>query len=33
VGDYVEDGANILIDHGWMEQPPQAVDREALAKV
>lgn len=31
VGKYVEDGANILIDHGWMEQPPQAADREALA--
>jgi hypothetical protein len=32
VGNYVEDGANILIDHGWLEQPPQAADREALAK-
>jgi hypothetical protein len=31
VGNFVEDGANILIDHGWMEQPPQAADREALA--
>lgn len=31
VGNYVEDGANILIEHGWMEQPPHAVDREALA--
>ncbi|WP_248929571.1 DUF3231 family protein [Paenibacillus hamazuiensis] len=30
VGNYVEDGANILIDHGWLEQPPQAVDRKAL---
>ncbi|RAP75846.1 DUF3231 family protein [Paenibacillus montanisoli] len=30
VGDYVEDGANILIDHGWLEQPPEAADREAL---
>lgn len=29
---YVEDGANIMIDHGWMEQPPKAVDREKLAK-
>jgi hypothetical protein len=28
---YVEDGANIMIDHGWMEQPPKAVDRENLA--
>ncbi|MEC0210687.1 DUF3231 family protein [Paenibacillus ehimensis] len=33
VGNYVEDGANILIDHGWLEQPPQAADREALASV
>ncbi|UOF92647.1 DUF3231 family protein [Fodinisporobacter ferrooxydans] len=31
VGNYVEDGANILIEHGWLEQPPQAADREALA--
>ncbi|WP_204517207.1 DUF3231 family protein [Brevibacillus fulvus] len=30
VGNYVEDGANILIQHGWMEQPPQAVDRNEL---
>lgn len=27
---YVEDGANIMIDQGWMEQPPEAVDREKL---
>lgn len=32
VGLYVEDGANIMIDHGWMEQPPEAADRESLAK-
>lgn len=32
IGLYVEDGANIMIDHGWMEQPPQAIDREDLAK-
>ncbi len=31
VGNYAEDGANIMIDHGWMEQPPQTVDRETLA--
>lgn len=30
-GNYSEDGANILIDMGWMEQPPQAVDRHQLA--
>ncbi|WP_257008236.1 DUF3231 family protein [Bacillus sp. FJAT-45350] len=28
---YAEDGANILIDHGWMEQPPQSVSRRGLA--
>lgn len=32
VGNFVEDGANIMIEHGWLEQPPQAADREALAK-
>ncbi|MEH7177621.1 DUF3231 family protein [Neobacillus vireti] len=28
---FVEDGANILIENGWMEQPPKSVDREYLA--
>jgi hypothetical protein len=32
-GQYAEDGANIMIEHGWMEQAPQAADRDALAKV
>lgn len=32
VSKYVEDGANIMIDQGWMEQPPEAADREDLAK-
>ena len=27
---FVEDGANILIDHGWMEEPPKAADRANL---
>ncbi|WP_155925690.1 DUF3231 family protein [Bacillus sp. UNC438CL73TsuS30] len=27
---YVEDGANIMIKHGWMEEPPQAVDHDKL---
>ncbi|MCA0757244.1 DUF3231 family protein [Paenibacillus sp. N4] len=27
---YAEDGANILIDHGWMEQPPETINREKL---
>ncbi|NIK69966.1 MULTISPECIES: DUF3231 family protein [unclassified Paenibacillus] len=30
VGNYVEDGANTMIDLGWMEQPPQAADRKSL---
>ncbi|WP_419158854.1 DUF3231 family protein [Rossellomorea sp. BNER] len=29
---YSEDGANIMIDNGWMEQPPLAADRDELAK-
>lgn len=29
---YAEDGANIMIKHGWMEEPPKADDHEALAK-
>ncbi|WP_460977656.1 DUF3231 family protein [Paenibacillus sp. MAH-36] len=24
---YVEDGANLMIDNGWLEKPPEAVDR------
>jgi hypothetical protein len=31
IGLYVEDGANIMIDHGYMEQPPEAADRDNLA--
>ncbi|MDP4083467.1 MAG: DUF3231 family protein [Bacillota bacterium] len=27
VGLFVDDGANILIDHGWMESPPKAYER------
>ncbi|WP_079528220.1 DUF3231 family protein [Halobacillus hunanensis] len=29
---YSEDGANIMINNGWLEQPPIAVDRKALAR-
>lgn len=29
---FSEDGANIMIENKWMEQPPQAEDREALAE-
>jgi hypothetical protein len=28
---FVEDGANILIENGWMEQPPKAIDRDELS--
>lgn len=31
VGLYAEDGAQLLIKHGWLEQPPLAEDRENLA--
>ncbi|MDD9270237.1 DUF3231 family protein [Paenibacillus sp. GCM10023248] len=27
---YVEDGANLMIDNGWLEKPPEAVDRSKL---
>jgi hypothetical protein len=27
-----EDGANIMINNGWLEQPPTALDREKLAR-
>jgi hypothetical protein len=30
---FIEDGANIMIDHGWMEQPPQTIDREELLQI
>jgi hypothetical protein len=29
---FAEDGLNIMIDNGWLEQPPQATDRDKLAK-
>lgn len=32
IAHYAEDGASIMIDHGWMEQPPMAADRKDLAK-
>jgi hypothetical protein len=32
IADFAEDGANIMIKNGWMEQPPQAPDRDQLAK-
>jgi len=32
VADYAEDGTNIMINNGWLEQQPQAADRDGLAK-
>ncbi|WP_286231127.1 DUF3231 family protein [Neobacillus mesonae] len=32
IAEYAEDGANIMIKNGWMEQPPMAPDRDELAK-
>jgi Protein of unknown function (DUF3231) len=31
IGLYVEDGASIMIDRGWMERPPEAADRDELS--
>ncbi|WP_226038088.1 DUF3231 family protein [Aquibacillus saliphilus] len=31
VAEYSEDGANLMIDNGWMEKPPTAPDRRNLA--
>jgi hypothetical protein len=27
---YAKDGLNLMIKHGWMEEPPQADDRDRL---
>lgn len=32
VQNYSEDGANLLIKNGWLEEPPRALDRDELAK-
>jgi hypothetical protein len=32
VGQYAEDGVNLQIKHGWMEQPPQSVNSNELIK-
>jgi hypothetical protein len=31
--DFAKDGGEIMMKHGWMEEPPQAVDRRKLAHV
>lgn len=33
IGLYAEDGAQLLIKYGWMEQPPLAEDRESLRNI
>ncbi|MFC0273379.1 DUF3231 family protein [Metabacillus herbersteinensis] len=32
IAKYSEEGANIMINNGWMEEPPKAADRDELAK-
>lgn len=32
IGLYSEDGANIMIDHEWLEEPPRMIDRDELTK-
>lgn len=32
IANYANDGAKIMIDHGWMEQPPMAADRKKLSQ-
>lgn len=29
---YAQAGAKIMIDNGWMEEPPQAADRSKLSR-
>lgn len=31
IGQYLDDGANIMIDNKWMEEPPKAVDHRELS--
>ncbi|MBS4213965.1 MULTISPECIES: DUF3231 family protein [Neobacillus] len=32
IAKYAEEGANIMIKNGWLEQPPMAADRDELSK-
>ncbi|GGB69895.1 DUF3231 family protein [Fictibacillus barbaricus] len=32
IAKYAEDGANLMINNGWMEEPPLASDRDKLAR-
>ncbi|WP_134684855.1 DUF3231 family protein [Brevibacillus migulae] len=33
IAKFSEDGANIMIDHGWLEKMPGAVERRSLKNV
>lgn len=33
VASYTEDGVNIMIDNGWLEEPPRVLDRDKLSNV
>ncbi|ABR50665.1 hypothetical protein Amet_4594 [Alkaliphilus metalliredigens QYMF] len=33
IGQYVDDGTKIMIHHGWLEQPPQAIKHRELSNV
>lgn len=33
IAQYNEDGANIMIDNAWLEQPPTTADRDALVSI
>ena len=32
IAQYAKDGADIMIDHAWLEQPPGTQDKEKLSK-
>ena len=32
IAQYVKDGADIMINHAWLEQPPGTQDKEKLSK-
>jgi hypothetical protein len=32
IGQYAEDGANLMIQNSWLEQPPTAPDRNAITQ-
>ncbi|GAB4074548.1 hypothetical protein GCM10028778_20510 [Barrientosiimonas marina] len=32
IGKYVNDGGELMIDHGWLEEPPRMIDHDELMK-